>query len=238
MNVVYIKTFENKKKYVGITNNFVKRMCEHEWNANNKSNLPVHRAINKYSHETEIVFESGDYDDVLRMEQIIIQSLKYTGYELYNLTNGGEGIIGHIHSKESKEKMRLSHLGSVCSEKTKQKMSKASKGKKKSKLHAKNIGKAHKGKKIPKEMRDKIREKLLGYQRTEESRKKQSDTLIDLAKINICNKTHRRTVFKQKCKKYNLNFEDYTETFEEWYIEKNGQRKRKYRYKKKGANES
>ena len=85
MNVVYIKHFENGKKYVGITNNFERRMDRHEKDARYGSTLPVHRAMRKYSHETEIVFESECYDDVLKYEQIIIQNFKDLGYELYKI---------------------------------------------------------------------------------------------------------------------------------------------------------
>lgn len=89
-NVVYIKHFENGKKYIGITNNFKGRMNRHNSSAKCGSNLPVHKAMRKYSHETEIVFESECYDDILKMEKIIIQNFKDLGVELYNITDGGE----------------------------------------------------------------------------------------------------------------------------------------------------
>ena len=92
---MYIKTFENGKVYVGITNDFNRRMSEHNCRAyNQNSNLPVHRAMRKYSHETEIVFQSKNYDDVLKYEQIIIQNFKDLGIELYNITDGGQGTLG------------------------------------------------------------------------------------------------------------------------------------------------
>lgn len=105
MNVVYVKHFENGKKYVGITNNFERRMDEHVKQARYKNSLPVYQAMRKYTHETEIVFESEHYDDVLRYEVIIIQNFKDLGYELYNMTDGGEGTLGYVHTDESKRKM-------------------------------------------------------------------------------------------------------------------------------------
>ena len=110
-NVVYIKHFENGKKYIGITNNFKGRMNRHNSSAKCGSNLPVHKAMRKYSHETEIVFWSEDYDDVLEMEKIIIQNFKDLGVELYNITDGGEGSLGVIISDEIKLKISNSLKG-------------------------------------------------------------------------------------------------------------------------------
>ena len=106
MNVVYVKNFENGKKYVGITNNFERRMRQHRCEVNRGNQLPIYRAMRKYDHYTEVVFESENYDDITYMEQVIIQNFKDLGIELYNITNGGEGMVGFHHSEESKAKMR------------------------------------------------------------------------------------------------------------------------------------
>lgn len=149
MNVVYIKHFDNGKKYVGITNNFQKRMSDHEYDAKHGSQLLVHFAMRKYSHKTEIVFESENYDEVLEMERIIIQNFKDLGIELYNMTDGGEGSLGYKHSEESKQKMRCNrpsmsgenhHMyGKHHTDETKQKISKTLKDKhKKSSMYGKH----------------------------------------------------------------------------------------------------
>lgn len=95
-HLLYVKIFDNGKFYVGITNNFKKRMYQHEFDAHkNNSSLSVHRAMRKHNHRTEI-WSSGIEDRYL-MELLEIQTikqLKENGIKLYNLTNGGESIIG------------------------------------------------------------------------------------------------------------------------------------------------
>lgn len=105
MNVVYVKHFENGKKYVGITKHFKRRMQEHVKDMKKGSTLPVHRAMRKYSHETEIVFESECYEDVLKYEQLVIRNFKDLGYELYNLTDGGKGMLGYVPTEETRQKL-------------------------------------------------------------------------------------------------------------------------------------
>lgn len=111
-NIVYIKHFDNGKKYIGITNNFKRRMYEHIKSAyKNNSKLPVHNAMRKYNHTTEIVFMSNCYDDVLKMEKIIIKNFKDIGIDLYNITDGGEGSLGLKVSNETKLKISNSLKG-------------------------------------------------------------------------------------------------------------------------------
>lgn len=106
-NVVYIKHFDNGAKYVGITKSFNKRMYQHNRVSKSGScdHLPLYRAMKKHKHYTEIVFWSEDYSDILKMEKIIIRNFKDLGIELYNLTDGGEGICGFKFSEESLKKI-------------------------------------------------------------------------------------------------------------------------------------
>ena len=115
MNVVYIKHFENGKKYVGITNDFRRRMSQHESAVSRKQHLPLYKAMKEYSHYTEIVFESTLYSDVGYMEIIIIQNFKDLGVELYNLTNGGGGSLGFTLSEEGKKKISEANKGEKSS---------------------------------------------------------------------------------------------------------------------------
>lgn len=116
MNVVYVKHFENGKKYVGATNNFKRRMQEHNKRARRGDTAPLYIAMRKYEHETEIVFESENYDEVLKYERIIIRNFKDLGYELYNLTEGGDGTLGYKHTEETRQKLREANLGRFVGE--------------------------------------------------------------------------------------------------------------------------
>lgn len=111
MNVVYIKHFENGKKYVGITSNFKKRMNQHKNPKPKEQHLPIYKAMNKHDHYTEIVFESELYKDVQEMERIIIRNFKDLGIGLYNLTDGGEGTLGFSPSKETRLKKSIANSG-------------------------------------------------------------------------------------------------------------------------------
>lgn len=220
MNVVYIKHFESGKKYVGITNNFKRRMKRHEQDSKSGSDFPVHRAMRKYSHETEIVFESECYDDVLKYEQIIIKNFKDLGYELYNVTDGGKGKLGVKLSEETKQKLRVansgenSHMwGKHLSEETKQK-----------------IREANSGELNP----------MFGKNHTEESKLKMSKTRKGkYAGANHHNskpkeyyETHSvpRNNFKRACKSMGWDFDDFEEVFSEWYIRPNGRKLSYYNY--------
>lgn len=63
-------------------------------------------------------------------EQKWIRDLRLGGLKLVNTTAGGEGIIGHVHSEESKRKMSIAKRGKKLSEKHKRKIGEAGKGQK------------------------------------------------------------------------------------------------------------
>lgn len=92
---------KNGKIYVGITNNFNNRMIRHNYDAYKlNSHLPIHKAMRKYKHKTEIWAKNIDDRYLLEMLEIqTIKQLKENGIELYNCTEGGEGIVGISHLK-------------------------------------------------------------------------------------------------------------------------------------------
>lgn len=79
---------------------------------------------------------------------------------LCNLTNGGDGQSGLVHTEE-----------------TKKKISESEKGKSLSSEHKRKIGEAHKGRIISEETKEKIRQAKLGKKHTEEHKRKVSETL-------------------------------------------------------------
>lgn len=92
-NCLYVKIFDNCKMYVGVTGNFDKRMYQHQNFAYSRnSQLPVHRAMRKYGHKTEIWAEGiMDRELILELEKQTISQLREAGVELYNLADGGQG---------------------------------------------------------------------------------------------------------------------------------------------------
>jgi len=136
----------NGKKYVGITGQIPKT----RW-ANGKGynrNRYFNNAINKYGWDNfeHIIIESKLSEIEAKEKEIYyieLFSSNKSGFG-YNLTNGGEGIVGFHHSEETKEKLRQkslnmspeqrisiseAHKGIKESEETKQKQSLAHKGK-------------------------------------------------------------------------------------------------------------
>lgn len=85
--------------YVGITKNFDRRMYVHKYDAYiRNSKLPVHRAMRRHSHTTEIWADGIDDRDLIYMlEEQTIKQLKDNGVHLYNITNGGMNEIGSTY---------------------------------------------------------------------------------------------------------------------------------------------
>jgi len=86
-------------------------------------------------------------------EQYWIKFYKSKGENGYNLTDGGEGITGWKHSKETRRKISQANEGQVFSDETRKKLSEAHLGVSLSIKHRKNIGLAHLGYKHSKESR-------------------------------------------------------------------------------------
>jgi group I intron endonuclease len=102
--VVYLISFPNKKKYVGITTTSLKERKQSHISHKNTSNLPVHNAIAKYGKEVEwkIIDKANNWDDLCKLEIKYINIFKsHIDEKGYNLTTGGDGTVGYKHSKES-----------------------------------------------------------------------------------------------------------------------------------------
>lgn len=86
--------------------------------------------VNKHSYKIEIIFESDDYEEILKKEIEFINLYgrinNKTGI-LANLTDGGEGVLGVIYSEEHKNQARIKSTGKKVSKETVLKMSEAQK---------------------------------------------------------------------------------------------------------------
>ena len=93
----------------------------------------------KYGEENftlEIIDFAETYEELKEREKYWIKQYDSMNREKgYNLTEGGDGTFGRLHSEETKEKMRQKAIGRKASEETKKKMSEMRKGKTTEKLH-------------------------------------------------------------------------------------------------------
>lgn len=134
--IIYLVTnLETGTEYVGYTNDLPRRMRQHHYDAKEGTTY-FYRAIRKYGWENfafDVIFEHDDEQWTLDvMEPYFIEW--YDTYDNgYNLSEGGEGAIGHKHTEEARRKMSEAKKGKKLgprSEETKRKISEALKGKK------------------------------------------------------------------------------------------------------------
>lgn len=156
---VYIHTNKhNNKVYIGITNNVKNR-----WGSNGKKYLKIKkdgsydqpafaRALKKYSNwikdwEHIIFMENLTHIKAKYVERILISLYKSNCCRYknpsygYNLTDGGDGMVGYKYSNETKQKM-----SKKAKERFKDKENTPWFGKKLSDEHKKKIGDRNKGK--------------------------------------------------------------------------------------------
>ena len=168
--VYKITNNNNGKYYIGKTNDLEKRWYNHVYCALvNKENTYFYNAIRKYgaaNFTIEQIEECKTEEIVLEREIFWINELHANKRNIgYNMTDGGDGMSGFIHSEESKQKQREKMLG-----------------RKHSPEHNKKISESNKGKIVSQEVKDKISKANLGENNgmfgksiTEKTRKKLSD---------------------------------------------------------------
>jgi len=104
---LYKITFKTRgKSYIGITiHNSAKRIKQH---AAPSCTTLVGRAYNKYGRadtKIEILATSDDFNELCRLEREAICKYNTLSPNGYNRTVGGEGVLGHKHSKETRTKL-------------------------------------------------------------------------------------------------------------------------------------
>jgi len=141
-------------------------------------NIWWHRTVEKHgSYKIDIVENMLTNEEAIELEMFLISEAKDAGWNLCNLTDGGEGLRGFNHSEESRQKMKISNKGKApkghkLSEEHKAKLSLAKKGKRLSEEHKKILSEAQKGRKFTKETRLKISAALKGRKISEEHKAK------------------------------------------------------------------
>lgn len=125
----------NGKSYIGFSSKTLKqRWRKHRHDAKTGRKTYLCNAIRKYGHrkfKKEILFETKilELAKSVMEEKFIKEHQTYWLHGIeYNMTMGGDGTLGHKHSRETREKMSKSHTGKKHTEITKKKLSKQRKG--------------------------------------------------------------------------------------------------------------
>lgn len=194
MGYIYLRTNRiNGKKYVGLTTDLKTR--QYNWNNLNQpyAGNVITNARAKYgidAFDFEILKECND-NELDYWEKYYIKELNTKKPYGYNMTEGGDGCPGYIHSEETRKKISESLKGKTpwikgkhLSEETKKKLSIINKGKKLSEDIKKKIGEAQKGEKHwnygkhwSEEDKEKLSESHKGKKQTEETKLKRIEKL-------------------------------------------------------------
>lgn len=109
-------------RYVGRTKHSdpAKRLKDHLWNAKKGKPYHVYNWIRQVQSNGDfivisIVEEDLSWEDSAIAEMRHIETLRSQGYDLTNMTLGGEGSLGVIRSEEYRRKLSASHKGKVFS---------------------------------------------------------------------------------------------------------------------------
>lgn len=172
---IYIHKSSSSKYYVGITS---KNRVQDRWdNGNGYKNCPAfYNAILKYGWkniEHYVVSSKLSENKAKKLEIHLISFFKACNRS-YNITNGGDGHLGYVPSKETRIKLGNGRRGKSISEEHKLKLSKALKGRKAHPNTIAAIIRTHTGKTVSKETKQKLRECNLGKHLTKETKEKLS----------------------------------------------------------------
>lgn len=161
----HIRLDKNEPFYIGIgtkqlrAHNSIKSEYRRAYETNRKESYIWNNIVSKTSYEIEILFESDDYEFIKEKEIEFIclygRINNNTG-TLSNMTNGGDGFIGYVHSKEKIEKHKIFMTGRKQSQEEKQKRNESRKGYLHSEETKLKISNSHKGKKTSKEHLEKL----------------------------------------------------------------------------------
>ena len=168
MGVIYLRTNKiNGKKYVGLTTDLKARQAEWKCLKQPYAGNVINNARKKYgidAFDFEILKECED-EELDYWEKYYIKELNTKKPYGYNMTEGGDGCPGYIHSEE-----------------TRKKISDANKGRKFSEEHKRHISESKKGLKHTAEQNKKHSERMKceknpfwGKQHTEETKRKISE---------------------------------------------------------------
>ena len=170
---VYVHTFPNGKKYVGVTNQTTNQRWRSGTGYKENKQPAIFHAIMKYGWDNvihDIMAENLTSKQASSMEVELIKSLNsHISENGYNIAWGGlKG--GNIMSDETKKKLSIIRTGTKMSEEAKQKMSQVRKGRRLSDEAKKKLSEANKGLIRSDETRAKISKSKTGKKHTDETK--------------------------------------------------------------------
>ena len=177
----HIRLDTNEVFYVGIgINSKSYKTPFKRANSNRNRSKFWHYIVSKAGYKVEIIFENMSRDEACIKESDHIKLYGRRDIEtgiLVNMTNGGDGLNGHIFTDEHKKRIGIKHKGRVFSDESKKRMSESAKGKKLSSETKRKISEALKGNKYS-----------FGFKHNEETKKKVS--LSGIGNKNMLGKHH------------------------------------------------
>jgi group I intron endonuclease len=182
---IYIITnIVNKKQYIGISTNLKRRWRDHAL-----SDSLIGKAIKKHGKHNfifEHVADAFSYEFAQTLERNLIVEYNTKRPNGYNVTEGGEGVLGVVCSDETKRKISIANSGKSASLETRLKMSASHKFlPPKSAETCKKLSDALKGKKHSNEHRIKWAEKRKLYKPTLETIAKQVKSRTGLKRNSL-----------------------------------------------------
>jgi group I intron endonuclease len=112
MQLYKISFSTTPKVYIGISKRSAKLRFQAHCNKNVKIKSLIHKAIQKYGNPIlTILGEFDNWELLCLAEQEAIEKFNSRVPNGYNITIGGEGAVGVVHTKETKEKWRLAKIG-------------------------------------------------------------------------------------------------------------------------------
>lgn len=124
----------------------------------------------KHGFSVEIIFDNLSEDEAFACEKDTILELRYFGYPLTNMTDGGEGTSGVKQSAETIRKRVAKTTGQKRSESTRQLISESLTGIKRSDETKQKLSKASKGRKRNPDVIKKVAELNTGKTRSDETK--------------------------------------------------------------------
>lgn len=139
-----------------------------------KKNPHYQRIITKYGVENVLVFvfECESEQEAFADERHQIAQLRFDGYNLANICDGGEGVTGHKHSDESRAKISARQIGRRWTPESIAKRSATNRGRKRSLETRVRMSQSKKGKLCRPETRAKLSAINMGHTHTVEARAK------------------------------------------------------------------